>query len=351
MSLQYIFTPKNPILRHCSESLNVALQKYHGDSQSRIVDNFSLASNLQQIRQLLNSNTDETCTYFFLAIQTDYLILMSVLRLLAKATSKQIKIYYLMHEPFLERGRTGWFKTQIINLHQKIFSQLADIILVPSSGAFAKAERFVPRSKLYQINLTFTSIHPQWISSSLKILKDSWNVCKTFLMAGTAASVDKNPQGFADFARVVHQFHSEELRFIRAGRDRNVDVKYDERTIIQFSSYLSETTKSFLFGLSHFIVIPYLSSTQSGVIIEAFRHGKIVIANDIPAFNHFKNLNFFYTVDFSNQNSILSCVDEISSWDVEDYESRCWSALRYFQQNHSESYLVQEIEKVFEIPC
>jgi hypothetical protein len=132
---------------------------------------------------------------------------------------------------------------------------------------------------------------------------------------------------------------------IRAGRDRGQFANYDE-FIVRFPSYISETTKRFLLESTHFMIVPYTASTQSGVITEALGHGKLIIVNDISAFAHLKQFSFIFTVDFSNLDSIQVCIHRILTMNFSNYEKRYWEAVQYFEQNYSEYHLSIALDQV-----
>lgn len=346
----YIFIPKNPILRHCSETFFNVLKTKELEQKNRnlsveYITQINLENSWKIIQELVTSQTEET-SLFLLAVQSNYLVFACVLRLFYILFRKRLNIYYLMHEPRLEKGRVHFVKSSIIYAHQLVFANVADKVMLPSVEAVNRAKSFVPTEKFLPINLAFTSVSEKRLQKNLQNLKCQWNIYKNFLMLGTASSVDKNPQGFLDFAALFHQNYPDKGQFIRAGRDRNLQVTYDESLIVHFSNYISENTKGFLLGLAHFIVVPYTVSTQSGVIIEALSYGKLVIVNDIPAFAHLKGLNFVLVVDFSNSESILNCIHEILEMDVHDYEKCYWEAIRYFNDNYSERCLANAIKPI-----
>jgi glycosyltransferase involved in cell wall biosynthesis len=340
MDNKYIFVPKNPILRHCSDSLFRALKKK--DDNSTLIHaflNVGFKSFWHLLQKVIKSKSSDSFSFFFLAVQSDYLVVLFLLTLVAKVLTKNIKVYYLMHEPRLEKGQVNPVKSFTIFAHQFLFGHLADVIILPSDEAVAKAETFVEKDKICKINLAFLSVPQSVLEKNLQQLKCSWENCKTFSMLGTASSLEKNPQGFLDFATIFNQLCPRRGQFIRGGRDRGIQVQYDEDIIIRFPSYLSDTAKGFLFNLSHFVIVPYSFSTQSGVLTEALSHGKLLIISDIPAFSHFKELDFVISVNFNDRESILECVENISTMNFYDYETRYWAAAQYFQENHSEAYL------------
>jgi hypothetical protein len=297
-------------------------------------------------RILLNSNQNSKISVLFFAPQIEYLVLIFLLRMLNIILPASPKIYYLMHEPRLEKGRVNFIKASLIYIYQLLFSYLADKILLPSDEAVAQAKIFVKEQKICKVNLAFNSISKETLKKDLEQLKCCWEICKTFSMIATVSSQDKNPWGFLHLASTFNQYYPQKARFIRGGLDRGIHVNYDENMIIRFPSYLSNSAKSFLFGLTHFIVVPYSFSTQSGVIAEALSYGKLLILNDIPAFSYLKNSSFAFLIDFSNKDSILKCAHDLFSMDFNDYESRYWEAVDYFHANHSENYLVRTLSNI-----
>lgn len=349
MHFRYIFTPRNPMLHHCSESFYKAMTLKNNDEGEKInlclLDNLDFINSLSLIQNLFKLNSGDTISIFFFLIQTDYLLLTFVTKIVAKLFNKNLKIYYMMHEPKFEKRRINPIKSYLVYLYHLLFGYLGDKILLPSDKAFIKAQSFITLSKLHKINLSFISPSESLLKNNLLQLKCSWNNAKTFSLLGRGDQ-DKNPQGFLSLAKVIHQYYPGNARFIRGGRDRNVQVPYDEELIIRFPGFISTSAKRFLFSLTHFIVIPYSFSTQSGVIVEALSYGKLLIVNDIPAFSHLKGLNFVFLIDFNDENAISTCIHKLFNMDIFDYESRYCEAIKYFQENHSENYLSNALKDI-----
>ena len=349
MPTAYLFRAKNPMLHHCSESFykamitNADLNEDH-DSINYLYS-ITFKNSWLLIKKIINLQSEDRISIFLFLIQSDYLILTLILKLISKIYSRKLKIYYLMHEPRFEKGRINPIKAFIVFLYHLLFGYLADKILLPSDLAVLKAKNFIKPGKLYKINLSFISPPARDLEKNLAQLKFTWNHTKTFSLLGRV-DVDKNPQGFLDLANQIKQNYPEKARFIRAGRDRNIEVPYDEQLIIRFPSFISSSAKEFLLGLTHFAVIPYSFSTQSGVIAEALSYGKLLIINDIHAFSYLKGLKFVFIVDFNDNNAIVKCIHEIFNMDVDDYETRYLEAIKYFESNHSVNYLSKELSKI-----
>ncbi|MBH8563676.1 hypothetical protein I8748_16005 [Nostoc sp. CENA67] len=349
MATTYLFRPKNPMLHHCSESFYKAMT-FNLNSEKEAdylyyLTSVNVDNGLDIAKKIFKLNSGDTIYLFFFLIQSDYLVLTLILKAIAQIFSKDLKIYYMMHEPRFEKGRINPIKAFLIFIYHFLFGHLADKILLPSDKALFQAKTFIKPDKLYKLNLTFLSPLESLLQKNLQQLKCSWDNNKTFSLLGRI-DIDKNPQGFLDLVNIINEYYPEQARFIRGGRDRNVDVPYDEELIIRFSSFLSDSAKSFLFGLTHFVVIPYSFSTQSGVLAEALSYGKLLIINDIPAFSSLKDLNFLFLVDFNNKDAILECIHKLLNMDICDYENRYWQAVKYFQEHHSETYLLKALKDI-----
>ncbi|MBS9385711.1 MAG: glycosyltransferase [Dolichospermum sp. BR01] len=300
------------------------------------------------IKKLVSVNGEEKISVFFFLIQLDYLVLALILKTITKTFNKNLKIYYLMHEPKFEKGRISPFKAYMIFLYHLIFGHIGDKIFLPSDEALLKAKDFINNDKLYKVNLSFISPPENILQKNLAQLKFSWSQEKTFSLIGRGDR-DKNPQGFLCLSSIINKYYPEQARFIRGGFDRNVQVNYDEKLIIRFPGFISNSAKSFLLGLSHFVVIPYSFSTQSGVVTEALSYGKLLIINDIPTFSYLKGLSFVFLIDFNDEKAILECIDDVMNMDINDYKERYWEAIAYFKKNHSEAYLSNLLSDIINI--
>lgn len=345
--MKYVFIPTNNNLKHCPESFFAALKRINQgrDNNIEYVNSIDSKIVIKLLNNCIGLKTKDEIALFLFSIQFKYLILVFFLKIICSFISKGLQVYYLMHEPRYEKGRINPFKAFLVYCYNFLFSHLSSKIFLPSDEAFTKATTFIKSQRLYKLNLTFTSIPQKSLEKDFLQLKCNWENRKTFALLGKSAR-DKNPQGFLSIANIISNNYGDKSCFIRAGRDGKLNVNYDEELIIRFPGYISSSAKRFLFGLTHFIVVPYSFSTQSGVVVEALSHGKLLIINDIPAFSHLKNLNFVFMIDFNDENSILECVHNLFRMDIKDYESRYWEAVHYFLENHSENYLSKRLSEL-----
>jgi glycosyltransferase involved in cell wall biosynthesis len=346
MKYNYFVDPKNPNLRHCSDSFIDAsgLRPDRGNTRINRIKLLDIGTGIELIKQIIAiKKKGDLISIFLFATQPDYIVLLVIIRALNLILRREIKIYHLMHEPRYERGRASVKTSLLLYSSNWMMSRLADRIILSSQQALIKAESFIPKSKIVNINLVFASNDPRSLARNLDDLKQSWGKLKTISLIGIAAK-DKNPEGFISLANIANTEYPHKARFIRAGRDKDVKLDYDRENIIQFPGYITNTAKAFLLSLTHVMVIPYNFSTQSGVIIEAMSYGKIIIVNDIPSFSPFKGLKFVWTIDFNSSEQISNCLDRLFSMSADDYEQCCLAAIEYFECNYSKHYLAARLD-------
>jgi hypothetical protein len=109
---------------------------------------------------------------------------------------------------------------------------------------------------------------------------------------------------------------------------------------------MTNSAKVFLLNTTHFVVVPYFFSTQSAVVTEALKYGKILIINDIPAFSYLKELKSVFIVNFNDEMAMLQCINYLFSMNVSEYEFLYWESVKYFQQNHSDEYLSKIMNEI-----
>jgi glycosyltransferase involved in cell wall biosynthesis len=344
MKYTYLVYPKNPNLYHSPVTFAEALALKF-DRETMQVDKLSkinFSTSLELLTKITTANNDDQISVFFFSTQPEYIVLIFVLRCVSYILQKDLKIYHQMHEPTYEKGRSNLKTTLLVYWSNFILSRLADRIILSSQQAVSKGEKFIERSKIVQINLVFSSQNIPELTTSLATLAQSWEKLTTVSLIGIAAK-DKNPAGFLALANIANRTYPDRMKFIRAGWDKDVKLDYSYEKIVHFPGYISNSAKKFLLSLTHVIVIPYNFSTQSGVISEALSYGKIVILNDIPAFDHFRGLKSVFTINFNDHEQIADCLRQISCMSVAEYESCYWASVNYFDQHNSVAYLKERL--------
>ena len=344
----FLIIPKNPNLHHCSDTFLTSISHLQEEKNLVIKPLVGSAKSLLDLlclgRKIFITSSNTSLIIFLFSIEFNYILVAFYCRALNVFLKKDIKIYYFMHEPRYERGRIHPFKAFLVYWYNVYFSFYADRILIASEDALNRAKTFVKKEKIIRINLTFKSQSGPKLLNDFNTLGMLWNSTKNFSLIGRTAT-DKNPDGFLKMSTIAAQCFSDNSKFIRAGIDKT-SIKYPN-SVIHFPGYLQPVAKDFLYSLSHILIIPYKYSTQSGVISEALSYGKILIINNIPAFSHLKGLSFIFLIDFDSRESIVSCLREVFLMSKDEYRSRCLAAIKYFEENHSETYLKKNLEGIF----
>lgn len=344
MNYIYLIDPKNPNLKHCPSMFMEGLVTSFDREQVNVnsLDRTDLATSRSLIQKLIAIKQGDTISVFFFATQVEYIFLMFALRCLSILLQRDLQIYHHMHEPKYEPGRASLKTSLLLYWCNLSISRLADRIILSSEQALLKAQEFIKPAKISQINLVFASHNHDELKTNLIELSASWEKLKTISSIGILAA-DKNPEGFISLANVANQAYANRTRFIRAGCDRQIKIDYHQEQIVHFPGYISNSGKQFLLNLTHIIVIPYHYSTQSGVIVEALSYGKIIIVNDIPAFDRFRDLKSVFTIDFNDRTKLVACLNQIFSMSVAEYESCYWESINYFNQHNSVGYLRERL--------
>jgi hypothetical protein len=342
MNTRYLIKSKNPNLHYFPESFYEALRLIESENL-KVLDRPDV---LILLRGLLSIRRKDTFSLFLFSTQIEYILLILLLRFFGKISRKRLCIYHQMHEPWYEQGRTSRRATFLGYVSNVMMSRLSDKTILPSACAMEKAKTFIREDRRVQLNLTFLmSRSVSDLRKKMAELEKTWQSAKTFSLIG-GTGPDRNPEGFLSLSSIAQKLYPETTRFIRAGRDTNLSLHYSEMGVLAFPGYIPENTKNFLLNMTHFIVVPYKFSTQSAVIPESLSLGKLLILNNIPGFQYLKNYDFAFIVDFDNHDEIKACLIKIQSMTIEEYRERYWSAIRYFEEYHSNAYLSKNIELI-----
>ena len=338
-NLHIFMNPFVPLLEKHVENKNVVLNQF---------ERLNLRSLICLGKQITQSSKENITTIMVFSTQPEFVLHLYLIRIISFLVRRKVEIYHQMHEPRYEKNRADLKTSIVLYILNWLMSKLSNMTLLPSDEAVSKAKGFIAESKIYKLNLTVIPTDIETLHQNLENLKYSWENLKFFSLIGISAQ-DKNPQGFLDFASISSKQYSHKAKFIRAGRDKDIILDYDKYGVIPFSGYIHDSAKDFLLSLTHFIVIPYTFSTQSGGLVEALSQGKILILNDIPAFSYLKGLSFVFVINFDNQEEIINCLDKIFSMTLKDYEDCYWKAIEYFNLNHSPDYLESMLCKLLDL--
>ncbi len=347
MNYIYLINPRNPNLKHSPDTFETSLkvELVQADTKIERLNCLDLATCFYLIQKIGKLAASDKLSVFLFSTQPEYILTIATLRCWSFILRRDLKVYHQMHEPKYEKGRATLKMSLLVYWINSILSRLSDRIILSSEQAAKKGEEFIRKDKIVRINLTFPSNDRDLLAKNISQLKQSWDKTKTISSFGIGAR-DKNIEGFLDLANIANTKYPERMQFIRAGWDKDIELDYSKERIVHFPGYITNSAKKLLLSLTHVIVIPYRFSTQSGVVIEALSYGKVVVVNDIAAFNHLKDLKSVLIVDFKDRNKILACIQQLVSMTPDEYEECCWDSIDYFNKNNSASYLHNKLSKL-----
>ncbi len=267
---------------------------------------------------------------FTFAPELNYLLLFICIKL----KFKNVKIWYLMHEPNSIERKV--LKGYIVHIYNLIIFQLCDKIILASENAYNGAKKiFSNTSKMIIINLVFSSKPVVKSIEENRIVNN--NKDNKYLYYGTG-SYGKRPDRLNIVADILmEKFSNKEYKIVRAGKDI---FKVNYRTnILVFSEYLEKSKIEELISNCKIIVLPYDFIVQSGIIVEALYHGKLVLASRIDGFMQYQSCESVFLVDFEDIISVEKKLHYLMNLTLDEYRLKVDLGQIFFTENHSYSYL------------
>lgn len=106
-----------------------------------------------------------------------------------------------------------------------------------------------------------------------------------------------------------------------------------KNNVTHINEYIEEEKMVNLFVNARAIILPYIETSQSGVLAIAFQLGKPVIASDLPGFKEFvKHRETGLLFKVKDSDALYQCIREMSSLD-KDYNLMCRNAIDYYNRN------------------
>lgn len=142
--------------------------------------------------------------------------------------------------------------------------------------------------------------------------------------------------------------YSPKMKFVIAGSgemDLYLELIKHKENFLVFNKYISVIESDFLFQSCKFLVLPYYSATQSGVVPLAFSYGKPVIVTNVGALPEMVEDNCGLVVNVSI-NEIAKSMVEL--WENKEKYDRMCRKVRYkYQKTYSKEYMENEFENFY----
>lgn len=304
-------------------------------SLTKVLDIFNIQK-IYYILKKLKYTTDNDINIFVFAPELNYVILFVYVRLFLK----NVKIWYLMHEPnAIDRKVLKGYMVHFYNLFVLKFSH--KIILASRHGHEMAKKTFGNNPKMIFINLVFSS-KGDFIKNSQSEQEQIFSE-NTFLYYGTS-SYGKRPDRVNLIAEKLLSFENDiSYQIIRAGRDKDI-INYMSNVEV-IAKYLTKDEINKLLKKAKYIVLPYDFIVQSGIIVEALSYGKLIIASNITGFNQYSNCEAVFLINFENEEQIHNQLTYLLGMTFDEYHRKVEFARQYFNDNHSYSYLRNELKQ------
>lgn len=121
------------------------------------------------------------------------------------------------------------------------------------------------------------------------------------------------------------------------------------RNVTLNTGYVSDEEMKSAFLDSEWVIVPYNSATQSGVIIDAYKYSKPVIAFDVGAISEqVVDKKTGYLIDKANINSFSTRIANTTKINDKEYARMCKDAYDYGYEKYSAKKSVNKMVKLFE---
>ena len=122
--------------------------------------------------------------------------------------------------------------------------------------------------------------------------------------------------------------------------DKFSNVTVDER-------YIADNEIDQVFERCEWVILPYNSATQSGVVVEAYKHSKPIVSFDVGAISEqVENGKTGFLVDAGNISMFVEKIIEANNVSEDDYEQYCKNAYNFGFERFSPLKAMEKITKL-----
>lgn len=270
----------------------------------------------------------------FEAILIESLHIWNIPILLLK--KRKEKVFHIIHDSIPHQGDKH---EKLITLMNMIVSKLSNYIFLCNKkyvSGFCEQYK-IDKNKVYTINLW--KKFPEYVKT-----------CKhnSFLFFGRINYY----KGISNLYTIINEckeIHFDIVGRVDAGMQSIVDKINKLPNVTINSNYVSEDEMSNYFLKNDWVILPYISATQSGVIIDAYKYSKPVIAFNVGAIS--EQIDNQVSGSLINEKNIEGFIQEIlkcNNLNQEDYNIITKNAYQYGENLYSVKNVSREIMKIIE---
>lgn len=311
-----ISNPKSNIAPHTKNNFYINCPKRPGFEK----DSFNLVA-LKKIKKFIDDNKID-----LLYFESQHLWNMFVMIL-----CKRIKKVVVVHDVIPHDENKMVFLSNFITCHQ------ADHIILRNSKY---KERL---AKDYRLNIDKITSFELWRDyPAPKELTYS----KTFLCFGRI----RNYKGFDLLAKIIEKTPSIKYRIVGEADEESkylIDYIKDFKNVSLCNREVSDTEMIEEFRKADWVILPYRSATQSGVIIDAYKFARPVISFNVGAIKEqIEDGKTGFLVEPENIDNFAIKIKEVNKYSEEKLKNFSNSAYNYGYNNYSADMAAEDFHKL-----
>jgi len=248
---------------------------------------------------------------------------------------KKTRTYQVVHEVIPHEGDS---QVNLVDLMNKAVVKLADIIVL--------------RNKKYMHDM----LERYKIGAERVKYLELWRRYPAFtepVYSGRALFFGRiNPYKGADnllkIVKLCPEIHFDVVGRVDLQTEALVEALGKENNVELNLGYVSDTQMREAFTGADWIVVPYKSASQSGIIIDAYKYARPVIAFDVGAIaEQVRDEKSGYLVAPGDIDGFAEKLREAMALDQRDYREMCRQAYEYGSEKYSSTGAIQRFLEIF----
>lgn len=249
--------------------------------------------------------------------------------------NKKTRIYHVIHEVVPHEGDS---QEKLVNLMNKALVKLADIIVLRNKTYIGEMIR---RYNVPEERISFLELWRRYPAFTMPVYS------KRVLFFGRINPY-KGADNMLQLARLCPQIQFDVVGRIDAQMESVVDAMRAENNIVLDTKYVSEERMREDFLGADWVVVPYNSASQSGVIIDAYKYSRPVIAFCVGAIKEqIADEESGFLIEPGNVEMFAQKLKEVVGMDKERYTVMCKQAYAYGSKKYAASGAKERFKKIF----
>lgn len=221
--------------------------------------------------------------------------------LMRSLSNNNIEFYHIFHDPI---GHTGQKISKGVLLYNKIISRQLTAILTMSTKSYNDTIKVLkPKCKVYKITFSDRG----WLDYNF-----SNKQYKNILLFGRLTSY-KGLEFIPKLAKKIYDLDSSIMITIAGKSSSDVSPTLlkeisTAKNVRLVNEFIPEKDIDSYYEKADFCLILHTSITQSGVILDAYRHSKTVICFDIDGIQDFLSNDFAYSIKAFDLDAMAKCI-------------------------------------------